>query len=61
MAIGELIGRLLGSGGAGSRIYVYDCAACDAEFDSAKQPARASCPECLSNEVTQVGTTDSYS
>lgn len=61
MAIGDLIRRLLGRGTAGSRISVYECAECDTEFDSAKRPERASCPECLSHEVTRLGTTGSYS
>jgi predicted Zn-ribbon and HTH transcriptional regulator len=32
----------------------YECRDCGATHDSAKTPDRASCPECLSNDVTQV-------
>lgn len=58
MAVGDLIDKLLGGGGSGVQLKVFECADCDAEFESAKQPERASCPECLSNDVTRIGTVD---
>lgn len=58
MAVVDLIGKLLGKGGSGLQIGVFECADCDAEFESAKQPERASCPECLSNDVNRIGTVD---
>lgn len=57
MALGDLISKVLGSS-SGVELKEFECAECDASFDSAKQPQRASCPECLSNEVSVVGTTE---
>lgn len=59
MAIGEIVTKLLGRGSS-VEIKLFECADCEATFESAKQPKRASCPECLSSEVTTVQTTDSH-
>lgn len=58
MSIVEVIDRVLGTGNSSVQLKVFECADCDSTFESAKQPDRASCPECLSNDVTQVGTAD---
>lgn len=58
MSIVEVIDRVLGTGSNSVQLKVFECADCDSTFESAKQPDRASCPECLSNDVTQVGTAD---
>lgn len=60
MAIGDLIDKLLGRG-SGMQVRIFSCAECEATFESAKQPDRASCPECLANEVRPIETTDSHS
>lgn len=58
MSIVDVIGRVLGTGSSGVQLKAFECVDCDSTFESAKQPDRASCPECLSNDVTQVGTAD---
>lgn len=58
MAVVDLIDKLFGVGGNSVQLKVFECADCDATFESAKQPDRASCPECLSNDVAQIGTAD---
>lgn len=58
MSVVEIIDKLFGVSGDSVELKVYECAECDSTFESAKQPDRASCPECLSNDVTQVGTAD---
>ncbi|MFB6123648.1 MAG: hypothetical protein ABEJ78_09345 [Haloferacaceae archaeon] len=35
-------------------VRTYECQDCGATHDSAKTPDRASCPECLSNDVTEM-------
>lgn len=60
MALGKFVSKLLGSD-SGVELKEYECAECDSSFDSAKRPERASCPECLSNDVTVVGTDESFS
>lgn len=60
MGLGDVVSKLLGKD-PGVQIKVYECRACESTFNSAKSPDRASCPECLSNDVVRVGTTDSYS
>lgn len=57
MALGKLISKIFGSS-SGVELKEFECAECDASFDSAKQPKRASCPECLSNDVAVVGTSE---
>lgn len=59
MAIGDLVRWLVGRGSS-VEVKVYECSACDSTFESAKQPKRASCPECLSSEVSPLRTTDSH-
>ncbi|MFB6359788.1 MAG: hypothetical protein ABEH59_00535 [Halobacteriales archaeon] len=59
MAIGKLVKKVLGRD-TGVEIKAYNCADCDETFDSAKQPERASCPECLSNDVSVAQTADSH-
>ncbi len=34
----------------------FRCTDCGEEFESGKDPRRASCPDCLSNDVERVGT-----
>lgn len=58
MAVVEIIDKLLGVSGSEIQLKVFECADCGAEFESAKQPERASCPECLSNDVNRIGTVD---
>lgn len=60
MSIGQLVGELIGVK-SGDDLNVLECPDCESTFNSAKDPERASCPECLSNDVTKTGTTDSYS
>lgn len=57
MAIGDLVSRFLGPG-SGLDVTVYECAGCESTFESAKQPERASCPECLSSSVAPVDSAD---
>lgn len=59
MVLGDLVTRLLGRG-SGVEIKLYECADCDATFESAKVPERASCPGCLSNQVAPIETTDRH-
>lgn len=59
MAIGDLVNKFLGRK-SGIDIKLYECAECDATFESAKKPKRASCPECHSNDVKYVETTDAH-
>lgn len=59
MAIGDLVSKLLGSGSS-VEIKLFECADCETTFESAKQPKRATCPECLSSEVTTIQTTDTH-
>lgn len=59
MAIGKLVKKVLGRD-TGVEIKVYECSECDETFDSAKQPERASCPECLSSDVALTQTTNSH-
>lgn len=59
MAIGDLVKRLLGRG-SGVQLRSFRCSACEATFESAKRPDRATCPECLSAEVSVADTTDSH-
>lgn len=59
MAIGKLLSKVLGRSSSVD-LKVFECADCDATFESAKQPERASCPECLSNDVALAQTTDSH-
>lgn len=58
MAVVDLIDKLLGAGGSSVQLKVFECADCDATFESAKQPERASCPECLANDVEQIDTAE---
>lgn len=58
MSVVEIIDKLFGVGGDSVQHKVYDRADCDLTFEFAKQPERASCPECLSKDVTKVGTAD---
>lgn len=60
MGLTDVVDKFLDRG-SGTRIKVYECEDCDATYKSARDSRRASCPECLSSEVTQVGTADSYS
>lgn len=57
MALGKLISKLFG-GDSGVELKEFECGECDSTFDSAKQPKRASCPECLSNDVAVIGTAE---
>lgn len=59
MTIGKLVNKLLGRE-TGVKLRFFECSECDAYFESAKQPKRASCPECLSNDVAVVQTSDSH-
>lgn len=59
MAIGKLVKKFLGRD-TGVELKVFECADCDARFESAKLPKRASCPECLSNDVAIAQTSDSH-
>lgn len=36
------------------------CRECDATFESANHPKRAACPDCLSEDVAMINTTDSH-
>lgn len=59
MAIGKLVNKLLGRD-TGIELKVFECSDCDATFESAKQLKRASCPECLSNDVAIAQTSDTH-
>lgn len=58
MTVSKLLGRLLGSDSGGVELRKYECAECGNTFDSAKQPERAQCMDCLSNDVDVIGTVD---
>lgn len=57
MALGKLISKVFGNS-TGVELREFECAECDTSFESAKQSDRASCPECLSNDVAVIGTID---
>lgn len=59
MPISQLVNKLFGRD-TGIEIKVFECSECDETFESAKQPKRASCPECLSNDVSVLRTRDSH-
>lgn len=59
MVIGKLASKLLGRD-SGVELNVFECSDCGSTFESAKQPDRASCPECLSNDVAPAPTNDSH-
>lgn len=58
MSVVDLLDRLIGTDTNRVQLKVFECADCGSTFESAKQPDRASCPECLANDVEQVGTAD---
>lgn len=58
MSVVDLIDKVLGAGGDSVQLKEFECADCESTFESAKDPDRASCPECLANDVEQVGTVD---
>ena len=57
MPIKQLINRLLGDSSAGVPVRTFECNDCGHRFESAKQPERAQCMECRSNDVTVTGST----
>lgn len=59
MALGKLVKKVFGSD-TGVELKVFECSECGETFESAKQPERASCPGCLSNDVAVAQTTDSH-
>lgn len=50
MGVVDRLKDIVGTDG-GLTTYRYRCTDCDSEFDSAKDPDRAACPECLSHDV----------
>ena len=56
MSIGNIISRLLGGDGGGVEMREYECGECGSKFESAKQPERAQCMDCLSNDLEVVRT-----
>lgn len=54
MALSKLVDKLLG-GGPGVDVQEYRCPDCGRTFESAKDPERAQCPECLANDVDVAG------
>ena len=58
MSVVDIIDRVLGMGGSDIQLKVIECGECGEQFESAKQIERASCPECLANDVEQVGTAE---
>lgn len=56
MSITNILGRLLGGDGGGLEMREYECGECGNTFESAKQPERAQCMECFSNEPDVVRT-----
>jgi len=56
MSIANIISRLLGGDGGGVEMREYECVECDNIFESAKQPERAQCMECFSNDLEVVST-----
>ncbi|MFT4922634.1 MAG: Zn finger protein HypA/HybF involved in hydrogenase expression [Haloarculaceae archaeon] len=55
MSVMEKLKDAIGlDGDNGVTTYRYDCHDCDAEFESAKRPERAACPECVSEDVEVV-------
>lgn len=56
MSIMNVISRLLGGDGGSLQMREYECSECDHTFESAKQPERAQCMECLSNDLEVVRT-----
>lgn len=56
MSITNIISRLLRGDRGGIKIREYDCEECGNNFESAKQPERAQCMECLSNDLEVVRT-----
>lgn len=53
MAFVQKVKSILGMADAGGQALMnsYRCAACEESFESAKDPDRVSCPECLSHDV----------
>lgn len=58
MPISKILSRLLGGGTSGVQFREFECLECDNTFESAKQPERAQCTECLSSDVDLIGTVD---
>lgn len=58
MAITKILGRLLGRDGGGVEVREFECNECGTTFESAKQPERAQCMDCLSNDLDVLGTVD---
>lgn len=58
MPLSKLLSRLFGSDSSGVEIKEFECAGCGHIFESAKQPERAQCMDCLSAEVHVVGNGD---
>lgn len=50
----QLLTELVTSGDDGGKRR-FRCPECDAEFTSAKQPRRATCPQCLGTDPEPVG------
>lgn len=55
MSVMEKVKSIVGLDDTGITTYEYHCNDCDAEYTSAKQPERATCPECVSNDVEMLG------
>lgn len=55
MSITDTIQSLIGSDDGGVEVTTFECAECGHTFESAKDPDRAQCMECLSNDVQPAG------
>lgn len=58
MPLSKLLSRLFGGESSGVEIKEFECEDCGHTFESAKQPERAQCMDCLSGDVRVVGDGD---
>lgn len=54
MGLTDVVDSLLGSDSGTVSVSVFECQDCGETFESAKQPGRVACKECLSNDVEVV-------
>lgn len=54
MSLTQQIKEFIGGDDSGVEVHEYHCNDCGNDFESAKQPERTQCPECISNDVEQV-------
>lgn len=58
MPVKKILSRLFGGGSGGVELRKFECTECGNPFESAKQPERAQCMECLSSDVEVIGSAE---